>query len=273
MQNSEKLKNLVTEKYTDVALQGGSCCGPDGGCADEATFIGEEYQELEGYVPDADLGLGCGLPTEYAHIKEGDVVVDLGSGAGNDCFVARSLTGEHGKVIGVDFTPAMIQKAKDNAQKLGFTNVEFVEGDIDHNPLASDTADVVVSNCVMNLVPDKYLAYAETFRILKPGKHFSISDVVLKGQIPDELKASAELYAGCVSGASLMDNYLQIIEDAGFKNIDVQQERRIDIPTGLLEQVLNPEQIQSYLNEEFGVYSITVYGEKPEVCCESQCCD
>ena len=272
MENSEKLKKLVTEKYTDVALQGGSCCGPDCGCTDEATFIGEDYQELEGYVPDADLGLGCGLPTEYAHIKEGDVVVDLGSGAGNDCFVARSITGDQGKVIGVDFTPAMIQKAQENAEKLGFTNVEFIEGDIDQNPLPDDTADVVVSNCVMNLVPDKSLAFKETHRILKPGKHFSISDVVLKGQIPDELKASAELYAGCVSGALLMDDYLQIIKDSGFKNIEVQQERRIKIPTELLEQALNPSQIQSYLNEDFGVYSITVNGEKPEECCESQCC-
>ena len=272
MKNSKELKNIVTEKYQEVALTGSSCCGSDCGCGDDVNFIGEDYQSLEGYVPDADLGLGCGLPTEFAHIKEGDVVVDLGSGAGNDCFVARSLTGAEGKVIGVDFTPAMLEKARENARKLGFTNVEFIEGDIDNNPLADNTADVVVSNCVMNLVPDKNLAFQETYRILKPGKHFSISDVVLKGQVPAELRESAELYAGCVSGSLLIEDYLDTVENAGFVNVSVQNERKIDIPSDLLKQALKPEQIQSYLDGEFGIYSITLYGEKSSECCEPECC-
>jgi len=268
MRKSEELKNIVTEKYAEVALNGGSCCGPDCGCAEEVSFIGDDYKGLEGYVPEADLGLGCGLPTEFAQIKEGDVVVDLGSGAGNDCFVARSLTGPHGRVIGVDFTPAMIEKAKKNAVKLGFSNVEFVQGDIDNNPLPDNTADVVVSNCVMNLVPDKQLAFAETYRVLKPGKHFSISDVVLKGQIPEELRKSAELYAGCVSGALLIEDYLKTIDEAGFINVAIQKERKINIPAELLDHALKPDQIQAYLNNEFGVYSITVYGEKASECCD-----
>ena len=237
------------------------------------SFIGDDYKGLEGYVPEADLGLGCGLPTEFAHINEGDVVVDLGSGAGNDCFVARSLTGPEGKVIGVDFTPAMIEKARHNAETLGFSNVEFVQGDIDSNPLSDNTADVVVSNCVMNLVPDKQLAFAETFRILKPGKHFSISDVVLKGQVPEELRKSAELYAGCVSGALLIEDYLKTIEEAGFVNVAIQKERKINIPVQLMENDLNADQKQAYLNDDFGVYSITVYGEKPTDCCEPDCCN
>jgi ubiquinone/menaquinone biosynthesis C-methylase UbiE len=273
MSNSEELKNIVTAKYTEVALNGGSCCSTECGCAEEVSFIGDDYEGLPGYTAEADLGLGCGLPTEHAQIKEGDVVVDLGSGAGNDCFIARSLVGPHGKVIGVDFTPAMIRKAVQNAEKLGYSNVEFILGDIDNNPLSENTADVVVSNCVMNLVPDKPQAFKETYRILKPGKHFSISDVVFKGHVPDQLKRSAELYAGCVSGALLIQDYLDAIEAAGFVKVSVQQQRKIDIPLEMLEQVLDHDQIQAYKNQAFGIYSVTVYGEKPEDCCDTNCCN
>ncbi|GAB1398170.1 hypothetical protein MASR1M65_29500 [Saprospiraceae bacterium] len=172
MKNNSEIKEMVKQKYSEIALQdmainASSCCG-SGGCSTEVyNIMTDEYSHLEGYNPDADLKLGCGLPTEFAKIKPGDTVVDLGSGAGNDCFVARHETGDTGKVIGIDFTEAMIDKARANAEKLQFNNVEFRLGDIEQMPVTSDIADVVVSNCVMNLVPDKPKAFGEIFRILK----------------------------------------------------------------------------------------------------------
>src|SRR6187551_3580821 len=200
-----QLKELVKQKYSEIALQDketneSSCCG-SGCCSTEVyNIMSDDYTTLEGYHPDADLGLGCGLPTQFAHIKEGDVVIDLGSGAGNDCFVARAETGETGKVLGIDFTPAMIEKARANAEKRGFHNVEFRQGDIEKMPVTSNTADVIVSNCVLNLVPNKAAVFAEMFRVLKPGGHFSISDIVLQGPLPDAFRQVAEFYAGCISG-------------------------------------------------------------------------
>ncbi len=207
MKNSEEIKEMVKERYGEIADQSKSqnetsCCGSSCGCVtiDEA-IMAEDYSKLKGYAQDADLGLGCGLPTEYAKIRPADTVVDLGSGAGNDAFIARAITGTEGKVIGVDFTERMIEKARLNAEKLGFHNVEFRLGDIEKLPLSSNVADVVVSNCVMNLVPDKTKAFTETYRILKPGGHFSISDVVLTGKLPEGLLKNAEMYAGCIAGA------------------------------------------------------------------------
>ena len=177
----------------------------------------DDYTNLEGYNPDADLGLGCGLPTQFAQIKKGDVVIDLGSGAGNDCFIARSETGETGKVIGIDFTDAMIEKARANAEKLGFHNVEFRKGDIEKMPVTSNTADVIVSNCVLNLVPNKDGVFKEIKRVLKPGGHFSISDIVLVGPFLPKSREAAEMYAGCVSGAIQKQAYLELIEINGFQ--------------------------------------------------------
>jgi len=284
METSEQLKQIVKEQYGKIADQSreensSSCCGAGCGCAtvDEA-IMAEDYTKLQGYVADADLGLGCGLPTEFAMIREGDVVVDLGSGAGNDAFVARSVAGPTGKVIGVDFTEKMIAKARANAEKLGYHNVEFRYGDIENMPLNENVADVAVSNCVLNLVPDKARAFAETFRVLKPGGHFSVSDIVLKGELPEGLRASAEMYAGCVSGAIQKDRYLQVIEDAGFKGIKLQKERKITIPDEILSVYLNAREQEKYRSGELGVYSITVYAEKPsvergkEACCEPGCC-
>lgn len=201
-----------------------SCCGVGASCYEpggtekmiESSVFADDYSNLKGYNEAADLGLGCGLPTEFAKIQKGQTVVDLGSGAGNDCFVARAETGETGQVIGLDFTPEMIDKARTNAKKLGFSNVRFIYGDIEAIPLEDNVADVVVSNCVMNLVPSKEKAYAETYRILKPGGHFSISDIVIEGELPEELKKAAEMYAGCVSGAIQKDDYLSIITKSGF---------------------------------------------------------
>jgi len=237
----------------------------------------DDYTHVEGYNADADLGLGCGLPTEFAKIKEGDTVVDLGSGAGNDCFVARKQTGEKGKVIGIDFTPAMIEKARANAEKIGFHNVEFRQGDIEHIPVTSNIADVVVSNCVLNLVPNKSAVINEIFRVLKPGGHFSISDIVLEGALPSKWKEVAELYAGCVSGAIQKQVYLDLIDTAGFKNVTLQKDKPIIIPDDILINHLSGDEIQHYKNSNTKITSITVYAEKPmaenAACCQPGCCN
>lgn len=279
MNTNEEIKEMVKQKYSEIALQdkdtnASSCCGA-GGCSTEVyNIMSEEYDELSGYNPDADLGLGCGLPTNFAKIKEGDTVVDLGSGAGNDCFVARAETGVTGKVIGIDFTEAMIEKARMNAEKLGFNNVEFRQGDIEKIPMTSNVADVVVSNCVMNLVPDKPKAFGEVYRILKPGGHFSISDIVLVGELPDKIKNAAEMYAGCVASAIQKEDYLKIIKDAGFSNLMLQKEKAIIIPDDILKNYLNENEIERYKNSESRIYSITVYAEKGEACCDPKtgCC-
>ena len=278
MESAEKLKQLVKEKYSEIALQSkeqnqSSCCG-SGGCSDEIyNIMSDDYTKLKGYNPDADLGLGCGLPVEFALIKKGDTVVDLGSGAGNDCFVARAIAGEEGKVIGIDFTEAMIEKARANAEKLGFNNVEFRYGDIEKIPMTSNKADVVVSNCVLNLAPNKEEVFKEVFRILKPGGHFSVSDVVLVGILPDNLKGAAELYAGCVSGAIQKDAYMSIIRATGFKNVKIQKEKVITIPDDILSRYLSAKEIQAYKDSQLGIFSITVYADKPAECSGPNCCN
>ena len=279
MNSNEEIKEMVKQKYAEIALQNqetnaSSCCG-SGGCSTEVyNIMTDDYDHLEGYNPDADLKLGCGLPTEFAKIKKGDYVVDLGSGAGNDCFVARAETGETGKVVGIDFTPEMIEKARNNADKLGFNNVEFRLGDIENIPLMSNVADVVVSNCVMNLVPNKPKAFAEVQRILKPTGHFSISDIVLVGDLPEKIKNAAEMYAGCVASAIQMEDYLKIIENSGFKNITLQKKKPIIVPDDILKNYLNEEEIQQYKDSNTRIYSITVYAEKVVGCCtpNTGCC-
>lgn len=279
MNSNEEIKEMVKQKYAEIALQNqdtnaSSCCG-SGGCSTEVyNIMTDDYDHLEGYNPDADLKLGCGLPTEFAKIKKGDYVVDLGSGAGNDCFVARAEAGESGKVVGIDFTPEMIEKARNNADKLGFNNVEFRLGDIENIPLMSNVADVVVSNCVMNLVPNKPKAFAEVQRILKPTGHFSISDIVLVGDLPEKIKNAAEMYAGCVASAIQMEDYLKIIENSGFKNISLQKKKPIIVPDDILKNYLNEEEIQQYKDSTTRIYSITVYAEKVVGCCtpNSGCC-
>ena len=279
MATSDEIKAMVKQKYSEIALQDketnqSSCCGA-GGCSTEVyNIMSDDYSTLSGYSSDADLGLGCGLPTQFARIKPGDVVIDLGSGAGNDCFVARSQTGETGKVIGVDFTPAMIEKARANADKLGFNNVEFRQGDIEKIPVTANTAHVVVSNCVLNLVPDKQKVFSEIFRVLKPGGHFSISDVVLTGQLPEKLQSAAEMYAGCVSGASQKADYLQYIQAAGFSDIVIQKEKPILIPADILANYLSEDEIRQYHERPEIIFSITVFAKKPESCCApgGKCC-
>jgi arsenite methyltransferase len=279
MHEGEKLKEMVREKYTEIAEQSKeeneqSCCGA-GDCApvDYAVFA-EDYSKLKGYNEDADLGLGCGVPTEFAQIMEGDTVLDLGSGAGNDCFVARELTGPRGKVIGLDMTEVMIEKARINAAKLGFNNVEFRLGDIEKMPVGGNSIDTVISNCVLNLVPDKKKAFCETFRVLKVGGHFSVSDVVLQGELPDKLKNDAEMYAGCVSGAIPFEEYMGIIKETGFANITLQKQRPIQLPDEILDRYLNEAEKAKFRTGEIGIFSITVYAEKTADSCdpESECC-
>jgi arsenite methyltransferase len=240
-----------------------SCCGA-GGCSTEVyNIMSEDYTTLNGYNADADLGLGCGLPTQFAQIKQGDTVVDLGSGAGNDCFIARHETGETGKVIGVDFTPAMIDKARSNAEVRGFNNVEFRQGDIESMPITANTADVIVSNCVLNLVPNKDAVIKDIYRVLKPGGHFSISDVVLVGALPEGLRKDAEMYAGCVSGAIQKEVYLELIHANGFENITIQKEKPIIIPNDILVNYLSAEEINKFNSGSTGIFSVTVFAQKP----------
>ena len=277
MKTENDLKEIVKQKYAEIALQDketnqSSCCG-SGCCSDEVyNIMSEDYQHLEGYNPDADLGLGCGLPTQFAKIKKGDVVIDLGSGAGNDAFIARHETGETGKVIGIDFTPAMIEKARNNAEFRAFNNVEFRQGDIEKMPVTSNVADVIVSNCVLNLVPNKNNVFKEIFRVLKPGGHFSISDIVLVGQLPTGIKNVAEMYAGCVSGAIQKQAYLELIKNNGFTNIMIQKEKAIIIPDDILQNYLSENEIAAFKNSGTGIFSITVYAEK-ESCCAPGCCN
>lgn len=258
MQNSEEVKDAVREKYARLALldqptSPDNCCG-----SGTSNIMSDSYTELQGYNEEADLGLGCGLPTEFARIQKGDTVLDLGSGAGNDCFVARAETGETGHVIGVDFTPAMIERARANAEKLGYANVEFREGDIEDLPIADNSVDVVVSNCVLNLVPDKARVFAEIMRVLKPGGHFSISDIVVSGSLPEGLQETAEEYVGCVVGAIDRDAYLGLIRQAGFKDVAIQKQKVIALP----EEVISADTWQNYADAGNGIFSITVFGRK-----------
>ncbi|MEQ9441808.1 MAG: arsenite methyltransferase [Cyclobacteriaceae bacterium] len=278
MNNEQELKNVVKEKYARIAEQGkaenaASCCGATTPSNKVYNIMMDDYTGTEGYIEDADLGLGCGLPTQFAKIRKGDVVIDLGSGAGNDCFVARHETGAEGKVIGIDFTPAMVQKARTNAEKLGYNNVEFREGDIDNMPVNDNVADVIVSNCVLNLVPNKQQVIGEIFRVLKPGGHFSISDIVLVGSLPDQLREDAEMYAGCVAGAIQKDEYLQHIKEAGFQNIILQKEKPISIPDDILSKYLSAQEADDFNTGETGIFSITVFAEKPGSTSETRLSD
>ncbi|MCW8804603.1 MAG: arsenite methyltransferase [Ignavibacteriaceae bacterium] len=262
MQTSEEIKQVVKEKYGEIAAkkaEGCACCGTK---IVDYTMFRDDYSKLDGYVAEADLGLGCGVPTEYAGLKKGDTVVDLGSGAGNDVFVTRSIVGEEGKVIGLDFTQEMIDKANANKVKVGFKNVEFKLGEIESMPFEDNSTDVVISNCVLNLVPDKGKAFKEIYRVLKLGAHFCVSDIVLKGELPAGLKKSAEMYAGCVAGAIQQDEYLGIIKETGFENIEIKRTKVIELPDAVLKEYLSEADINNFKKNHVGIFSITVVGYK-----------
>jgi ubiquinone/menaquinone biosynthesis C-methylase UbiE len=264
MKTDLELKNIVKEKYGEIASgeKKGCACGCGSSNTIEFTIMADEYNNLDGYLPEADLKLGCGLPTEYAGIKKGDTVVDLGSGAGNDVFVARALTGPEGKVIGIDMTEEMIEKANRNKEKLNASNVEFYLGEIENMPLENKIADVVISNCVLNLVPSKEKAFSEIYRILKPGAHFCVSDIVIKGNLPEPLRRSAEMYAGCVAGAISEEEYIEIIRNTGFKNVEIKTRKRTDLPYEELKLYLSDEEIKEFRRNGNGIFSITVVGYK-----------
>lgn len=273
LQDPDAVRTSVREKYAAVALGGDfgastSCCGPSG-CGTPADlaggiqFIGDDYAAVGGYLADADLGLGCGVPTEHAEIAPGQTVLDLGAGAGIDAFVARREVGEAGRVLGVDMTPEMVTKARANAKALGYANVEFRLGEIEALPVETATVDVVISNCVLNLVPDKGRAFAETFRVLKPGGHFCVSDVVTRGALPDAVRRSAELYAGCVAGAVDEVDYLAGLASAGFEGVEVRKAREVEVPDAALAGVLSADETAALRASGAGLWSVTVFGRKP----------
>lgn len=262
---ADDIKQVVRDKYGEVArARDGGGCGCCGGDPIGGEGFAEDYGQLDGYLPEADLGLGCGLPTRDAIVRAGDTVLDLGSGAGNDVFVARALTGPAGHVIGVDMVPEMVARAKANAERLGATNVTFHLGEIESLPLDESTVDVVISNCVLNLVPDKARAFAEIRRVLRPGGHFSVSDIVLTGELPAGVRESAVMYAGCVAGALQEQEYLDVITAAGFVDVQVRKRKRIDLPDELVAQVLPPAAAVAFRASDAGIWSLTVFGRRAE---------
>lgn len=268
------IKSLVRARYGVIAESAARGCGCAPACCDEGALdmIGDAYADVTGYVAEADLGLGCGLPTGHARIRAGDVVLDLGSGAGIDAFVARQSVGEAGRVIGVDMTEGMIARARNNAAKLGYGNVEFRLGEIEHLPVEDDTVDVVISNCVLNLVPDKARAFAETLRVLRPGGHFCVSDVIATGALPEGIRKAAALYVGCVAGAIPEPEYLALIRAAGFAGVRIVERKPIHLPDEVLRDHLSEPELISYRSSGVDLLSVTVLGTKPEACCGEACC-
>lgn len=265
---AKDLKSVVRKKYGQIASQSkllnqSSCCGKKA-CGENTDYsvFNDDYSNLKGYNADADLNLGCGLPTEFAGINPGNSVLDLGSGAGNDCFVARSIVGETGKVTGLDFTEEMLLRANNNLEKTGFKNVDFVQGDIENMPFPDNSYEVVISNCVLNLVPDKQKAFSEIARVLKLSGHFCISDVVLLGSLPAGLQDAAEMYAGCVSGALQKEEYLKVIDNTGFSDVKIHKEKQIVIPYNILADYLSEDELKEFKKSEIGIFSITVTANK-----------
>jgi ubiquinone/menaquinone biosynthesis C-methylase UbiE len=268
----DNVKEVIKEKYTALAslnreLSATNCCSNQTCCTDGGTTdFSESYDDIEGYAPQANMGLGCGLPTQYAGIKAGDIVLDLGSGAGNDCFVARTIVGEQGYVAGIDFTEAMVEKARSNAHALGYSNVDFIVGDIENLPVNHSMVDVIISNCVLNLVPDKQKAFSEIYRVLKPGGHFCISDVVLQGQLPEEMQNDSALYAGCVAGALQLADYLEVVKKSGFQDIVLHTQKAIDLPEEIVNRYTSALPPNPTGDATHGIFSITLSASKPEGC-------
>ncbi|MEX0770725.1 MAG: arsenite methyltransferase [Balneolaceae bacterium] len=265
MKTENELKEHVKYKYHTIATQStsGGCCGEGSTCETDYSFVGEDYSTQKGYQSEADLNLGCGLPVEYAGLESGMMVADLGSGAGNDVFIARQEVGETGFVIGVDMTESMNERAEINRKKLGYENVEFRLGDIEDLPLENGEVDVVISNCVLNLVPDKPKAFSEMYRVLRGGGHFCISDIVLQGELLPKMREAAELFAGCVSGAWQETDYLNLLRQTGFREIDVKKRREIQLPYSSVEKILTRQEWEEFSKSDNGIFSITVTGGKP----------
>ncbi len=230
MHDPTVIKEAVRERYAGHATAGTSCCSPASSCgcdtaSSTSEALGYDAAALAQIPEGADLGLGCGNPLAMLELAQGETVLDLGSGAGIDCFLAARRVGPTGHVIGVDMTPEMIARARRNAQSGGYANVEFRLGEIEHLPVADASVDAIISNCVVNLVPDKAQVFSEAFRVLAPGGRLSVSDIVLTGEVPLEIRDSVEAYVACLSGAILRDDYLALIEAAGFADVEVTEER------------------------------------------------
>jgi arsenite methyltransferase len=272
----EEIKKAVREGYAKIAKQGSPCCAPANSCCGGADLaqkitknIGYSEEEIKTVPEGANLGLGCGNPLAFASLKEGEVVLDLGSGGGLDSFLAANIVGKKGRVIGVDMTPEMIERARENAREGGYRNVEFRLGEIENLPVADNHVDVVISNCVINLVPDKRRAFREVFRVLKPGGRLMISDLVLLKELPDVIKNSVAAYVGCIAGAIMRDEYLEAIKEVGFQEVRIVDETSFPIdclandPTAVAvikDSKIPPQKVEEATRS---VISIKVYGVKP----------
>ena len=272
----DETRKIVRENYAKIAKQKNSCCAPVTSCCggtDRAQEISKKmgYTEEElGTVPEgANLGLGCGNPVALASLQEGETVLDLGAGAGFDCFLAAGRVGDRGKIIGVDMTPEMVEKARDNARKGNYANVEFRLGEIENLPAGDNSVDAVISNCVINLSPDKKRVFIETFRVLKPGGRLMISDIVLLKELPDFIKNSIHAYVGCVAGAMLKDEYLKAVREAGFQDVKIIDETafpaELMISDPIAKEIIKKLEIEPKKVGEIAntVLSIKVYGTKP----------
>ena len=270
MRSEDEIRTLVRERYGAIAQTAGSCCAPSAcGCGsaemapDGLDVIGDAYQGVAGRLEEADLHLGCGVPTRHAALRPGETVLDLGSGVGNDVFIARHEVGPEGRVLGVDMTPDMVSRARANAAKLGYGNVEFRLGEIERLPVEAGSVDVVISNCVLNLVPDKARAFAETARVLRPGGRFCVSDIVATGELPAGVRAAAGLYVGCVAGAIPEADYLSLLAEVGFEDVRIVEPKPIELPDEALAPHMGPAQIASFRASGVALKSVTVLGAKP----------
>ncbi|MBU2608654.1 MAG: arsenite methyltransferase [Chloroflexi bacterium] len=270
-----EIKKTVRENYGQIAQNKGSCCGPASSCCggsvveDISRSIGYEEGDLTSVPEGANLGLGCGNPVALASLKEGETVLDLGAGAGFDCFLAANRVGEKGRVIGVDMTPEMIDKARENANKSGYKNVEFRLGEIENLPVADNSVDVLISNCVINLSPDKPRVFKEAFRVLKPGGRLMVSDITLLKELPAFIRDSIAAYVGCISGALIKDEYIRAIKDAGFREVEIVDEAVFPVefmandPTvgAIIDKITIP--MEKVMDVASSVVSIKVQGVKP----------
>ena len=273
-----EIRKSVRAGYAKIAKEGSSCCNKSGASCcnskqsarDISKSIGYSEEDINNAPDEANLGLGCGNPLALASLKEGETVLDLGSGAGFDCFLAANKVGEKGRVIGVDMTPEMLEKARENARKNNYTNVEFRLGEIESLPIPDNFVDIIISNCVINLSPDKNRVFQEAYRVLKPGGRLMVSDIVLTKELPDFIRSSVQAYIGCISGAMLEEEYLGAIEAAGFQDVRVADETGIatdsleNDPTAVSIAVslnLTPEKIQDLASS---ILSIRVSGIKPK---------
>ena len=273
-----EIKKMVREGYAERVKTGSSCCTPAKSCCcgggstvrSISKSVGYADEEMDSVPDGANLGLGCGNPTALASLVEGETVLDLGSGAGFDCFLAANKVGENGKVIGIDMTPEMIEKARENAEKGGYRNVEFRLGEIESLPAADNSVDVIISNCVINLSPDKERVFSEAFRVLKPGGRLIVSDIVLLKELPDFIRNSVAAYVGCISGALMKDEYLGAIKKSGFQEVNVLDEAIFPIDcvsndpaagAAINKMDLSEDQVKDAASS---VASIKVQGKKPE---------